>query len=119
MFDLEQPRFQGMPVFAAQTYGRGRTFAMATDSTVAWGTDFEKSWGEGDNRYFRKFWRNVVRWLAEGSAGSNRRLRVESDKVVAAIAKALLIPSAESAATTLSQGLLVRPRFVARSYGIN
>ena len=57
-------------VFSCQTFGRGRTFAMATDTTVAWGSDFEKSWGEGDNRYFRKFWRNVVRWLTE-----NRRRR--------------------------------------------
>ncbi len=56
-------------VFSCQNFGRGRTFAMATDSTIAWGTDFEKNWGEGDNRYFRKFWRNVVRWLTENSEG--------------------------------------------------
>ena len=37
--------------------------------------------GEGDNRYFRKFWRNVVFWLAENSGSSNRQLRVETDKV--------------------------------------
>ena len=57
-------------VFSCQTFGRGRTFAMATDSTVAWGTDFEKTWGEGDNRYFRKFWRNVIRWLTENRDGA-------------------------------------------------
>src|SRR5262249_44506579 len=34
------------------------------------------------NRYFRKFWRNVVLWLAENSAGAGRRLRVETDKVL-------------------------------------
>ena len=50
---------------------------MATDTTRDWGMDFERIWGEGDNRYFRKFWRNVVKWLAENSAGSNRRLQVE------------------------------------------
>ena len=55
---------------------------MATDSTLAWGTDFEKSWGEGDNRYFRKFWRNVIRWLTENCDGDNRRLRVETDKII-------------------------------------
>jgi len=55
---------------------------MATDSTLAWGTDFEKSWGEGDNRYFRKFWRNVVRWLTENCDVGNRRLRVETDKFI-------------------------------------
>ncbi len=55
---------------------------MSTDSTVAWGTDFERNWGEGDNRYFRKFWRNVVTWLAENSSGSNRRLELATDKVI-------------------------------------
>jgi uncharacterized membrane protein len=69
-------------VFSCQTFGRGRTFAMATDSTVAWGTDFEKNWGEGDNRYFRKFWRNVVRWLTENSERSNRRLQAETDRII-------------------------------------
>jgi len=68
-------------VFSCQRFGRGRTFAMATDTTYAWGTEFEKSWGEGDNRYFRKFWRNVVHWLTENSDGADRRLRVETDKV--------------------------------------
>jgi hypothetical protein len=67
-------------IFACEPYGRGRTFAMATDTTWAWGTEFETSWGEGDNRYFRKFWRNVVYWLSENST-ANRRLRVETDKV--------------------------------------
>ncbi len=69
-------------VFSCQSFGRGRTFAMATDSTFAWGTDFEKSWGEGDNRYFRKFWRNVVRWLTENRDGGNRRLKVETDRII-------------------------------------
>jgi uncharacterized membrane protein len=73
-----------MPVFACETFGKGRTFAMAPDSTKDWGTYFERDWGEGgDNRYFRKFWRNVVAWLAENSAGGgNRRLRLETDKVI-------------------------------------
>ncbi len=69
-------------VFSCQSFGRGRTFAMATDSTISWGADFERSWGEGDNRYFRKFWRNVVRWLTENRDGPNRRLIVEADKVL-------------------------------------
>ncbi|MCA9223753.1 MAG: hypothetical protein KDA71_25755, partial [Planctomycetales bacterium] len=71
-----------MPVFAAQPFGRGRTFAMSTDTTVYWGRDFESQWGEGDNRYFRKFWRNVVRWLAENSLSADRRLHVQTDKVI-------------------------------------
>jgi uncharacterized membrane protein len=69
-----------MPVFSCESFGRGRTFAMTTDSTVGWGQDFEHLWGEGDNRYFRKFWRNVILWLTENAVASNRRLRVETDK---------------------------------------
>jgi uncharacterized membrane protein len=69
-------------VFSCQTFGRGRTFAMSSDTTRDWGADFERIWGEGDNRYFRKFWRNVVRWLAENVDSGNRRLRVETDKVL-------------------------------------
>ncbi|MFZ1933511.1 MAG: glutamine amidotransferase, partial [Thermoguttaceae bacterium] len=71
-----------MPVFACQSFGRGRTFAMTTDTTCSWGRDFESEWGEGDNRYFRKFWRNVVKWLAENSIGGTPRLRIETDKVI-------------------------------------
>jgi uncharacterized membrane protein len=72
---------QLMPVFSCQPFGRGRTFAMSTDTTNSWGYQFEHQWGEGDNRYFRKYWRNVVRWLAENSFNGNRRLQVETDKV--------------------------------------
>jgi len=82
---LSETPLPGSPVvtvFSCQSFGRGRTFAMATDTTYGWGTEFEKTWGEGDNRYFRKFWRNVVRWLSENSSGANRRLRVDTDKVI-------------------------------------
>jgi uncharacterized membrane protein len=72
-----------MPIFSCEPFGRGRSFAMSTDTTVEWGRYFESQWGEpGDNRYFRKFWRNVIYWLSENSAGLNRRLRIEVDKVV-------------------------------------
>jgi uncharacterized membrane protein len=76
------PGAQVVTVFSSQTFGRGRTFAMSTDTTVDWGRDFEHNWGEGDNRYFRKFWRNVVRWLSENSETGQRHLRVETDKVI-------------------------------------
>lgn len=71
-----------MPIFASQTYGRGRTFAFAPDTTADWGRYFESQWGEGDNRYFRRFWRNVVRWLSENSINGSRRLHVETDRVI-------------------------------------
>jgi hypothetical protein len=71
-----------MPVFAAQPYGRGRTFAFAPDTTADWGRLFESQWGEGDNRYFRRFWRNLVRWLSENSTAGNKRLQVATDRVI-------------------------------------
>jgi uncharacterized membrane protein len=71
-----------MPIFAAQPYGRGRTFAFAPDTTADWGMFFESQWGEGDNRYFRRFWRNIVRWLTENSVAGNKRLVVETDRVI-------------------------------------
>ncbi|MGE5192480.1 MAG: glutamine amidotransferase [Deltaproteobacteria bacterium] len=93
-----------MPVFAAQPYGRGRTFAFAPDTTADWGRLFESQWGEissqrsqnrpapnlpdspqagsRDNRYFRRFWRNLVRWLSENSTAGNKRLQVETDRVI-------------------------------------
>ncbi len=71
-----------MPVFAAQPYGRGRTFAFAPDTTADWGLLFESQWGEGDNRYFRRFWRNLVRWLSENSIAGNKRLQVATDRVI-------------------------------------
>ncbi len=80
--DREIPDSGIVTVFSCQSFGRGRSFAMSSDTTLDWGRDFERIWGEGDNRYFRKFWRNVVRWLAENSAGSNRRLRTEIDKII-------------------------------------
>lgn len=71
-----------MPIFAAQPYGKGRTFAFSPDTTADWGRDFESRWGEGDNRYFRRFWRNLVRWLGENSIANRGRLQVETDKTL-------------------------------------
>ena len=76
------PQIGIMPVFACESFGRGRTFAMSSDTTVDWGRYFESKWGEGDNRYFRKFWRNVVRWLSENSRSAELRLLVETDQVI-------------------------------------
>ncbi len=80
-----------MPIFACQSYGRGRTFAFAPDTTADWGRHFESQWGEGDNRYFRRFWRNAVRWLTENSTGGNRRLQIETDRVIYRAGQPILI----------------------------
>ena len=90
----------GPPIFSCQPFGRGRSFAMSTDSTVAWGADFERSWGEGDNRYFRKFWRNVVTWLAENSMASARLLDLATDKVIYRAGQSILV-TAQSFGTDL------------------
>ena len=87
---------RNIPIFAGQSYGKGRTMAFMTDTTAEWGRYFETMWGEGlrdftdllppgrrpsvdyrprapspaeggDNTYFKKYWVNIVRWLAENS----------------------------------------------------
>lgn len=80
-----------MPIFAAQPYGRGRTFAFAPDTTADWGRLFESQWGEGDNRYFRRFWRNLVRWLCENSTAGNKRLQIETDRVIYRAGQAIAV----------------------------
>ena len=39
------PARKSLTVFSCQTFGRGRTFAMSTDTTVDWGRDFENQLG--------------------------------------------------------------------------
>lgn len=52
-------------MLAVQHYGKGRSMAFMPDTTAGWGEDFEDFFGEGgDNRYYRKFWKNAIRWLA-------------------------------------------------------
>ncbi len=80
-----------MPIFAVQPYGRGRTFAFAPDTTADWGRDFESKWGERDNRYFRRFWRNAVRWLCENSTAGDKRLQIETDRVIYRAGQPILV----------------------------
>lgn len=68
-------------LLAVQEIGKGRSMAFASDTTRTWGRDFETIWGEPvrpgaplseqncDNRYYRQFWVNAVRWLANGRVG--------------------------------------------------
>jgi len=65
---------------AVQPFGRGRTMAMTTAISRRWAPDFAKTWGEGDARYYKKFWRNVAYWLTENSSIGRRRLLAETDK---------------------------------------
>lgn len=56
------------PLICVQTYGKGRSMAFTSDAAGGWGVHYH-CWGEPgkDNRYYRRFWVNTVRWLAENS----------------------------------------------------
>ncbi len=69
-----------MPVVAVGRYGKGRTMALSTAITAPWANAFLNDWGEGDSRYYLKFWRNVVYWMTESSDIGRRRLIAEVDK---------------------------------------
>lgn len=68
-------------VLAVQDIGKGRSMAFTSDTTRTWGRDFETLWGEPirpggvldeqncDSRYYRQFWVNAIRWLANGRIG--------------------------------------------------
>ena len=68
------------PLIAAQPFGRGRTMAVSPCITRRYAKDFSVRWGEGDARYYKKFWRNVIYWLTENSSIGRRRLLAETDK---------------------------------------
>lgn len=63
-----------MPLIAVQPYGRGRSMAFLSDAAGGWAEKYQTQWGEGgrDIRYYRRFWVNVVRWLAENSLAAHR-----------------------------------------------
>ncbi len=81
-------------ILAAQEIGNGRSMALTTDTTAVWGYEFEKYWGEpdpngkpspglpgsfpprdsaSDNRYYRRFWANAMRWLAANKFAREQR----------------------------------------------
>ena len=64
----------------AGRYGRGRTAALAFSITSPFAGDLPQKWGQGDNRYYAKFCRNLVYWLTENSAIGRRRLMASADK---------------------------------------
>jgi len=69
-----------LPAIVAGRYGRGRTMAMAFPFTAPYAEEFCQKWGQGDNRYYSKFARNLVYWLTESSAIGRRRLVASADK---------------------------------------
>ena len=71
---------QGASLLTIGAYGKGRTMAFSVPATPPWAREFIENWGEGDHRYFAKFWRNVVYWLTEDSSIGRRRLVAKSDQ---------------------------------------
>ncbi|HUY91548.1 MAG TPA: hypothetical protein VMV10_22600 [Pirellulales bacterium] len=69
-----------LPAIVAGRYGRGRTAALAFAITSPYAGDLTQKWGQGDNRYYAKFCRNLVYWLTENSAIGRRRLMASADK---------------------------------------
>jgi len=67
-------RHNDMPVICVQPYGKGRSMAFTSDSAGGWAQTYQSSWGPGkrNNQYYRKFWVNVVTWLAENSINRKR-----------------------------------------------
>jgi hypothetical protein len=65
---------QGLVIFAFMNYGKGRTFFSAVDNTWRWRSGV-------DNRYFYRFWGQVIRFAATGRLlGKTPRFSIRTDK---------------------------------------
>ena len=112
------------PGLAVQPYGRGRTMALATGITRRFAADFSQSWGVGDARYYKKFWRNAAYWLTENSSIGRRRLLAETDKRLYRPGESIVLKARafdENAAPTLDYRVAVsiEPRSAAASTSDN
>ena len=65
----------GLPLILAQDFGNGRTMAIAVDSTWHWHLKNEPSL-----RNHRRFWRQVILWLARKEKAGESRVWVELAK---------------------------------------
>jgi uncharacterized membrane protein len=115
---LEHPRlttqYGPSVILAAQEIGKGRSMAFTSDTTAVWGYEFEHSWGEPDpnrkplagipghfpprdvacdNRYYRHFWANAIRWLAAN------RLALEQGGVRLAMSRQEALPGQDITVT--------------------
>ena len=60
------------PLLVVGEYGRGRTAAVAFDSTWRW-------WREGRSEAYRRFWRQLALWLLSREEDSGDRIFIELD----------------------------------------
>ena len=114
----------GEPALAVQPYGRGRTMALATGITRRFGAEFGQSWGQGDSRYYKKFWRNAVYWLTENSSIGRRRLLAETNNRLYRPGESIILKARafdENAAPTLDYRVAVsiEPRSATESTSDN
>lgn len=94
--DSEDGLFQEV-IVAVQPYGRGRSMAFTTDCTAGWGRDFEEAFGENaernyydrtmpDNRHYKRFWKNAIRWLAHTRSSMPRnQVSLSLDRILAPV----------------------------------
>ncbi len=58
---FERASRENLPILAVQDVGKGRTLALATDSSWHW--NFINVGKGGSNRHYLRFWANAIRWL--------------------------------------------------------
>ncbi len=63
---------QNQPLLVIGGYGRGRTAAVAMDSTWRW-------WRGGNNEIHRRFWRQSVLWLLGREETNSELIQIEMD----------------------------------------
>ncbi|MDG2223126.1 MAG: glutamine amidotransferase [Rubripirellula sp.] len=63
---------QNQPLLVIGGYGRGRTAAVAMDSTWRW-------WRGGNNEIHRRFWRQLVLWLLGREETNSELIQIEMD----------------------------------------
>jgi uncharacterized membrane protein len=107
------------PLICIQSYGKGRSMAFTSDAAGGWGKYYH-TWGVPgkDNRYYRRFWVNSIRWLAENSlarrgqqvVGTASRLVVQPGETIAVSATLPRRKSGDGApAATITARLENRP----------
>lgn len=79
------------PLFVAQTYGRGRTLAIAPALTDSWARSGADAWEISGESGYDQLWRNVVYWLAEPSTIGRRKLGLSTSKQLYAPGEALTL----------------------------
>lgn len=78
---------KGLVIFAFMNYGKGRTFFSAVDNTWRWRSGV-------DNRYFYRFWGQVIRFVATGRLlGKTPRFSIGTDKAEYTLGESVNIES--------------------------